>query len=130
MQGTVERLERQGKRTAVKINGEWYSTFEPIRVSEGDRVEFTFTTVKKNGREYRNLKQIEAIGTDHVMESGRPRLRPTHDRGEEINRAVALKAALQWAEIAQVTDEESILRKAECFLAWLGGLQGKQGEER
>jgi len=116
MQGTVERTQRKGGRTALLIGGEWYSTFEPIEVSEGDRVRFEYKTVRKNGREYKNLKAIDVIETEELQAPG---------RGREINRAVALKAALQWAEVAGETDVGAILNRAEGFLAWLEG----KGEE-
>jgi hypothetical protein len=118
MQGTVERIQRKGRRTALRIDGEWYSTFEPIEVGEGDRVEFSFKTVRKNGREYKNLKTIEVIGAEEAQA-------PDRSRGREINRAVALKAALHWAEVAGETDVGAILNQAEGFLAWLEG----KGEE-
>jgi hypothetical protein len=130
MQGVVERIEQQGKRTALKIGGQWYSTFEPIGVSEGDRVEFAFKTVKKNGREYRNLTSVETLESDRKARAAKA-AEELHKRSQEINRAVALKAALHWAEIAEETEVGTILKQADGFLGWLEEASGnrRNGEE-
>jgi hypothetical protein len=120
MQGVVERIERQGKRTALKIDGEWYSTFEPIRVAEGDRVRFEYRTVQKNGRMYKNLKAIEVIGAEKAAGNG-----GEPPEAERIARSVALKCAVEACGPGIETAE--VLATAEAFLEFLRGGHTGQG---
>jgi hypothetical protein len=118
MQGVVERIERQGKRTALRIGGEWYSTFEPIRVSEGDRVRFEYRTVEKSGRTYKNLKAIEVLAEPSAAQgtaagAGEP------PEAERIARSVALKCAVE--ACGPGIEAAEVLATAEAFLEFLLG---------
>jgi len=118
MQGTVERIQRKGGRTALLIGGEWYSTFEPIEVSEGDRVRFEYKTVRKNGREYKNLKAIEVLSEAEEVGAVATEAGELPE-AERIARSVALKCAVE-ACGPQVETAE-VLATAEAFLGFLLG---------
>jgi hypothetical protein len=109
--GTVEQIVEKGKRTALKIDGEWYSSFEEIGVRVGDQVSFEFTTVKKDGRTYKNLKAIQSLAEpdgDRAAVLGEP---------ERIARAVALKSAA--VVCGPGTETAEVLDTAEIFLDFL-----------
>jgi hypothetical protein len=134
MQGTVERIEKKGRRTAMQIDGRWYSTFEEIGpISEGDRVAFSFKTVEKNGREYRNLKAIEVLreasmaGVAATEELTASAAGKAQSESERIARSVALKCAVE-ACGPQVETAE-VVATAEAFLGFLLGEHDKAGRD-
>lgn len=117
--GTIERITRKNGRTLLVIDGEWYSTLERVDLTEGQTVEFDFTTVKKNGRTYRNLKTITP-----VKAAPPPEADGAMPQTERIARAVALKAAVASCELG--TEAQAIVSMAEEFLDFL--LDRQEGE--
>jgi hypothetical protein len=117
--GTIERITRKNGRTLLVIDGQWYSTLERLDLTEGQKVEFDFITVKKDGRTYRNLKAITPVKSGLAEESPEE-LAET----ERIARAVALKAAVASCELG--TEAQAIVSTAEQFLDFL--LNRNEGE--
>jgi hypothetical protein len=119
--GTVEQVVEKGQRTALKIDGEWYSTFEEVAVSVGDRVSFEFTTVRKDGRTYQNLTAIQPLTETEGDEEATALSEP-----ERIARAVALKAAVELC--GPETETEEVLATAEALLGFLLAQEGGRQE--
>lgn len=107
--GTVEQVSRKGKRTALKVNGRWFSTFEALPpVERGDEVEIAYRQVEKNGRTYFDIVALN-------VKCSRQAERESH-----IDRSVALKAAATFCA-GRVDEPAVVLEIAEQFLAWLEG---------
>jgi len=80
--GTVERVKQDGKRTAVKLGGEWYSTFKPVPpVAEGDQVALAYRRVAKGERTFLDIEDLTVERSQRA------------EREAHIDRSVALKAA-------------------------------------
>jgi len=106
--GVVEQVTRKDKRTAVKLDGTWYSTFKEVPpVSQGDEVTLAYETVNKNDRFYYNIEEL-------TVQASQREQKETH-----IARSVALKAAARWAAGVGERSTANVLNAAEQFLAWL-----------
>jgi len=123
--GSITEIKRSDKRTAVKVKGEWYSTFDTCNVNENDHVEITYTTKEKDGKIYRNIKHIEIVQqTQSQPNSTQTSLEPScyDNKDEQIARAVALKAAVRLANNHTIDDT---LKCAQIFYDWLINIPSK-----
>lgn len=124
VQGIVERMTQNGARRALKVNDEWYSTFNGItdEVQEGDSVKLAYASVEKNGRTFHNIKGLEI--TEQAPEpapaasaNGAPTATSQADREQRITRSVALKAAVE--NRGPGAEPAEVLAVTELFAAYL-----------
>ena len=130
--GVVDRIVENGKRTALKIDDAWYSTFDGVNGTvEGALVEVEYETVVKGDKAYHNIQTIETLAEPAESptvgtEDGEPSPFSSIPEPERIARSVALKAAVAWSTVWKDVDDgvrepETVVKVAETFFEFLRG---------
>jgi len=128
VEGCVDKVVLHGEdpshpRYGLEIDGKWYNDFGSPTCAQGDTVSVSFEKVTKGDQEYRNIKTCTVLEPAETKASQGPVSVP--DRVECINRAVALKAAVELASACAQTTPltvnavEAILIIADKFERWL-----------
>lgn len=114
-------VDHNGKRYGLGSGGLWYNGFGKAPCSEGDVVDLTIEEVEKGGQTYYNVKECVIVKenapeptTKTIVQSNGLRYDvPVDDkRGKAINRAVALKGAVDLSWMMEKDDSPTTTKVA------------------
>ncbi len=115
--GIIDDVKKFGNRTEVFVDGRRFSGFGIKRVRSGDNVKIVYNTIDKDGRVFYNIETLSFIDEEDEVDANEERnyeskksYEPgnnareteemasggTQNKTKDINRAVALKCAVEF----------------------------------
>jgi len=125
IEGYIEAISQQAKGYGVKVNGEWYNSFDevPEELIEGMPVRLSYVENKKGDRVFKNIKDIQEIEEieeqEKIKDTRNENIQEMQKRKiENINRIKAIDWTVQLYCAGKInpTEMEEWIRK---FNKWL-----------
>ena len=126
MKGTVKQiktkqLDNGGTLYSVNIDGTWYSTFdEKAAEIDGKQIEYSYKTVEKNGKEFKNLTAFEIVQNNSTTSGNGSQSNGKSDCW--INAVALIKSGLEGGIIKDMTEARQEFMSTYIFLChvWQG----------